>query len=275
LVLHLADRRPVIAEYNESLLSVLREMLRRNRYHAILTDEAGSLWGVLSIRDAAKAIFIEGEEGIELIELGSLGKVLESPAKIYSSTPPIFITPEFSLKEAVKIMMERNIGFLPIVGANGEILGAIEEKNLARAVHSMTPTSVCELATWDVISIESDEEIIAAVGIMLSYGIKHILVTEDSSIYGVASLLKALYHITSEKSIREILRGSRSPIEDKVKVISENPWILDCSYNVGEAASLLAAERMGALLIKDQNGKNGLLTDRDLLKFLNRELENE
>lgn len=275
LVLSYADRRPVVFEYNETLLKILREILRRNKNHAILVNENGEIWGILSIRDAAKAIFIEGEEGVELVELGSLGKVLETPGKIYASNPPIYISPEIPLKEAVKLMIDRNIGFLPIIGKNGELLGALEEKNLSRAIFNLKDENVCEKTRWDLVTIESEEEILAAVGIMLTYGIKHLAVTEDGSIYGLASLLKALYHITSEKSIRELLKGSRTPIEEKVKVITENPWLLDCTYGIKEAASLIAAERMGAVLVKNQEGKYGILTDRDLLKILYEELLKE
>jgi CBS domain-containing protein len=275
LLLSYIDKRPVVIGYNESLLKVLREILGRNRNHAILVDDNAKIWGILSIRDAAKAIFIEGEEGVELIELGTLGKVLESPAKIYASTPPLSISTDFSLKEAVELMIEKNIGFLPVLGNGGELLGALEEKSLAKAILGLESVSVCEKTTWDLVTIESDEEILAAVGIMLTYGIRHIVVKEDDSIYGLASLLKALYHITSEKSIRDLLRGSRAPIEEKVKIIAENPWILDCSYQMNEAASFIAADRMGAVLIKDQKDRYGILTDRDLLKILYEELSKE
>ncbi|MFP3267994.1 MAG: CBS domain-containing protein [Desulfurococcales archaeon] len=275
MILTYADRRPVVVNFNETLLKVSREMLTRNRNHAILINESGLPWGVISIRDVAKAIFIEGEEGVELIEAGSLGKVLESPAKTYASRPPITISPEASLKEAVKILVDRNIGFLPILDENGKVLGALEEKNLARAISDVNLTSVCSEASWDLVTIESDEEILAAVGIMLTTGIRHLVVIENGSIYGLASLLKALYFITSESSIGELLRGSRRPIEEGVKLITENPWVLDCSYSLREAASLLATERMGAVFVKSEEGSVGLLTDRDLIRILDEELEKD
>lgn len=267
--------KPVVLNFNESLLRASREILRRNRNHAILVDDSSKPWGVLSIRDIAKAIFIEGEEGIELIELGYLGKILESSAKLYASRPIVSVSPSTSLKESVNLMMERNIGFLPILDEEGKIIGAIEERNLIRAVSDFSQGNICGKATWKLITIEAEEEILAAVGVMLTSGIRHLVVVENGSIYGIVSLLKVLYHITSETSMRELLKGSRSPIEEKVKLIAENPWTLDCSYSMREVASILAAERMGAVFVRDNDGNVGLFTDRDMLRILNEELNKQ
>ncbi|MEM0020886.1 MAG: CBS domain-containing protein [Fervidicoccaceae archaeon] len=275
MILPYADMKPVVLNFNESLLRASREILRRNRNHAILVDDSSKPWGVLSIRDIAKAIFIEGEEGIELIELGYLGKILESSAKLYASRPIVSVSPSTSLKESVNLMMERNIGFLPILDEEGKIIGAIEERNLIRAVSDFSQGNICGKATWKLITIEAEEEILAAVGVMLTSGIRHLVVVENGSIYGIVSLLKVLYHITSETSMRELLKGSRSPIEEKVKLIAENPWTLDCSYSMREVASILAAERMGAVFVRDNDGNVGLFTDRDMLRILNEELNKQ
>lgn len=46
------------------------------------------------------------------------------------STDPITVSPETSLQEAIQILAERKISGLPVIGAQGELVGVISETDL-------------------------------------------------------------------------------------------------------------------------------------------------
>ncbi len=267
-----ADRKPVLVSKGTPLRTVALTMLQRHRYHSLLIDDSGMPWGVISIRDVAKALFIEGDEGLEVLEAGSLGKVLENPAYYYATHPVITAPKNISLSEAVGIMASNNIGCLPLLDEN-TIVGVLDERSLSRALPEYTTTNVCELASWDPIHIEKDEEIIAAVGLMLSLGVRRLLVKENNDIMGMISLNIAISHVLNDESIKLLLSGERGPIEDPVEKITVKPWIIDCSYSLRETASIINFDPLGAVLIyDDEKQRIGILTERDLLIALANEL---
>jgi predicted transcriptional regulator len=266
LIRDFIDKKPVVMNWADSLLAVSREMLKRNRNHSIIVDDSGRAWGVVSIRDIAKAIFVEGEEGIEILESGRLGKILESPIKYYASSPIISLNIESSLDDVIDLLVNKNIGFVPVI-ENNEIMGAIDERNLLKAIPEHIDLSPCEVPAPEPQSVDFDEEILVAVGLMLSTGVKQLLVMKGEEIYGMTSLLKILYYVLSEHSVDLLLKGSRKPVEEMVAYVSENPWQIDCTYSLKEAASLIYFERLGAVLVRI-NGSVKIISDRDLLKVL-------
>lgn len=264
--MNFTDKKPILLNKNVPVLEATRELLLKNKSHAILLDEWSKPYGVVSIKDIAKALFIEGEEGIEIIEAGSLDKVLKSPIKYYSSSPIISITSITSLNEVIELMRKRNIGYLPVI-ENGKVLGAIDERNLLKAIPDNIDMSPCHVANWEPLTIDYEEEITVAVGLMLGKNAKQILVVKEKEIYGMTSILKILYYIFTEPQLNLLVKGSRKPLEQPVALVSENPWRIDCSYSLKEVASILFSERLGGVLIED-NGKFGIINDRDLIASL-------
>ncbi len=272
MAMEFSDRRPVIAPKAAPLRSVVEEMLKRERYHAVLVDEEDRAWGVLSIRDVANAVFIVGEESVELLEAGSLGKVLENTSYTYASHPAITASSDISLREAVRIMNTRNIGCLPLVDEAGRIVGVLDEKFIVKAIPETCRKNPCEIASWNPLCIEEGEEILVAAGLMLSAGVRRLVVLDSKT--RMTSLNLVIKHLMKPDNLKIIMEGGRKPLEDPVSVISMEPWVVDCTYNLKEVASIISFDPLGAVLVRD-SGRIGVLTERDLLRALAEELEPE
>ncbi len=269
LAVKFSDKRPVVAYKATPLKTVAKEMLWRSRYHAILVDGNERVWGVISLRDVAKALFIIGDESVELIEAGSLGRVLENPSSQYASHPAITASVNVSLKDAVWVMASKNIGCLPIVDSNGKLMGVVDERFIIKAMPEATEKTACDIATWNPLWIEGSEDILAAAGLMLTSGIRRLVVRDEG--LKLTSLNLLLKHMFKEDSLTRILNGDLKPIEEPVSKASVEPWVVDCSYSLREIASIISFEEVGAVLVK-RGGDIGILTERDLLKALASEL---
>jgi len=271
LAIEYSDKKPLIVQKATQLKDVILEMDSRKRYHAVVLEEQKP-WGILSIRDIAKAVFVEGEEGIELVESGNLGNILKNPCHYYASTPAITASRTISLEEAISIMVSNNIGSLPLIDDKGSLVGVLDERFLVKAIPDYTDLKPCDIASWDPISVEENEEILAAVGLMLSVGIRRILVRQQNNeIKGIVPLTAIVGYIVRDAVLHELLTGNRKPLEENVGKLSSPPWIIDCSYSLKEVASIISFDPTGSVLVKDDK-RIGIITERDLLLAIEEEI---
>lgn len=267
LAMYYADKKPVLVDKNSPMLKASRLMLSNNRYHAVLVDGEGRLSGILSIRDVARAIFVVGEEAVELIEAGSLARVLENPVHLYATQEVVSIGKDDTLESALRIMVDRNIGSLPIVDAENRVVGVLEEKQVIKAMPIHTKKSVCDYATWNVLTVDANDEVLEAVGIMITNNIRRVVVTRGGEPIGMTTLNIVIDFLLSPSSLEKLLSGDESPLSKPVKRVTLKPWVADCSYSLRELASIFTFDPLGAALI-EKEGKYGVLTERDLLRAL-------
>jgi CBS domain-containing protein len=106
--------------------------------------------------------------------------------KVYSVTSDVMIY------EALKIMGENNIGALPII-ENDELKGIVSERDYARKVilqgKSSKTTSVAEIMTSNVITVNMDNSIEDCMLLMSNKKIRHLpVIGKDGKVSGILSV---------------------------------------------------------------------------------------
>jgi CBS domain-containing protein len=106
--------------------------------------------------------------------------------KVYSVTSDVMIY------EALKIMGENNIGALPII-ENDELKGIVSERDYARKVilqgKSSKTTSVAEIMTSNVITVNMDNSIEDCMLLMSNKKIRHLpVIGRDGKVSGILSV---------------------------------------------------------------------------------------
>ena len=98
-------------------------------------------------------------------------------------------SPEATVSDILRIMMENNIGSVVIVGPKREVLGIITERDLIRKVLSkgLNPreTRAEEIMSKPVITIEPDASIQEAANLMKEKGVGHLPVVENGRVIGI------------------------------------------------------------------------------------------
>ena len=110
-------------------LSVAKEIFENAPFHHLLVIEDDELQGVLSERDYLRALS-PNIGNINETERDS--ETLQRRAHQVMSRNPVTIAPHKTLKEASRLMLEHDIGSLPVL-KRGEIVGIITWKDLLRA----------------------------------------------------------------------------------------------------------------------------------------------
>ena len=104
----------------------------------------------------------------------------------------ISAAPEDSASAAAQRMAHYNIGFVVVIDDNNNIAGVLSErdiiKGLAMNEANIENIVVADLMTTAVISVAPTDDLVEAVRIMNSHGIRHLLVVQAAKPVGVLSV---------------------------------------------------------------------------------------
>ncbi len=110
-------------------LSVAKEIFENAPFHHLLVIEDDVLQGVLSERDYLRAL---SPNIGNINETERDNETLQRRAHQVMSRNPVTIAPHKALNDASRLMLEHNIGSLPVL-KRGAIVGIITWKDLLRA----------------------------------------------------------------------------------------------------------------------------------------------
>lgn len=118
------------------------------------------------------------------------------------------VSPEDSALSAMRLMAEKNIGFL-VVLENGNIVGVLSERDCVRRVmlagKSPEDTLVADIMVREVVTADLKDTFADCMRLMHTHGIRHLPVLDNHKALGVIS-------------VRDLLREA---VEHHTRVISE------------------------------------------------------
>ncbi|MBI4336873.1 MAG: CBS domain-containing protein [Chloroflexi bacterium] len=144
-------------------------------------------------------------------------------ARDIMSAPPISIGPEATVEKAARLMLDRDIGCLPVVDAQGRVVGIITETNLVPAAVPLPEAEhkvfsllgmwvsaseevleayqrartlpVKQVMSHEVVAVTRDTPIPKLASLMLEKGVRHLVVVDGGKLVGIVArrdLLKCL-----------------------------------------------------------------------------------
>ena len=126
----------------------------------------------------------------------------------------ISIPTDSKIKEACEILFEEDISSI-IVKDGEDIVGIITDRDLVRyELFDEKPENVDGLMSTNLITVDSDADIIDAVKLMKSYKIRHLLVTREFEPIGMLSL-RDILKIEGDK-IQEYITKEDDPLEEYI-----------------------------------------------------------
>ena len=99
-------------EADASVLEAVKRMVEAN-IGSLLVRDAGEVAGIVTERDYLRSVALEGpaDEQITVREI--------------MSSPLVVVSPETTIDECMALMTDRRIRHVPVVGADGEVVGIV------------------------------------------------------------------------------------------------------------------------------------------------------
>ncbi len=102
------------------------------------------------------------------------------------------IPPKASVRSAIKLMAEKNIGALVVTNNNQEVVGILSERDYTHKVvlqgRSSLTTNVDQIMTSDVITVTLDREINECLKIMTDGHLRHLPVVENGKLIAMIAI---------------------------------------------------------------------------------------
>jgi CBS domain-containing protein len=126
--------------------------------------------------------------------------LMEDPVSALRPPEPVRIRPTTTVREAVRLMLARNIGALLVVDAGNQLLGIFSERDLLTKVAGLAAGNmerpVSEFMTPDPETISSSDTLAFALHKMDGGGYRHLPVIANGRPTGVISVRDLLKHFT-------------------------------------------------------------------------------
>jgi CBS domain-containing protein len=105
--------------------------------------------------------------------------------------PLISVAPDASVFDAVRLMTDRNIGFL-VVLEGGALVGCVSDRDCARRVilesRNAADMRVSEIMATRVHTVSREAKITECVMLMHAHGVRHLAVSDAGKVHGVISV---------------------------------------------------------------------------------------
>jgi CBS domain-containing protein len=110
--------------------------------------------------------------------------------KDYMSTPPITLTVDMPIMQAIKVLSKNNITGAPVLDLHGNLVGVLTQKDclkvaLNASYHGETVGSVKDFMVREVQTLDTDSSILDAIEVFIKFGYHRIPVMEDNRLIGV------------------------------------------------------------------------------------------
>ena len=112
---------------------------------------------------------------------------------------PVTLPPSATLAEAMAVLLDRNVGALPIVDAGGALVGILSERDVllkAAGVEGCNGRPVSDFMTARPETVRETDTLAFALHKMDSGGYRHLPVVRDGRLVGIVSVRDLMRHVT-------------------------------------------------------------------------------
>ena len=108
-----------------------------------------------------------------------------------TGTQVVTIRPEQTLREAVAVLAQRNIGALPVLDDTGALVGIVSERDVIHWIArdaTILDAPVSAVMTRDVVVGSPQDELVAVEQTMINRRFRHLPVVDQGKLIGIVSI---------------------------------------------------------------------------------------
>ncbi len=250
-----------------TLMNALKMMLKKN-FRRVPIADAGTkrLEGIISATDFVN-IFGGGEKY-------GLVKVVER----IMQRNVVTVSSDDSFGDAIEIMFEKRVGGCPVVDRENRVVGIVTERDVLRYLsHNRMDGVAADYMTPNVVTLRPKDTIERAMKTMIEKKLRRIPIIDDGILVGLITVREILRYFGTGEAFKMLTSGNiKDAIEKPVSTILANDKLLvykdiltfPKDISISHLVKSMLEKGYGAALIVENGKLEGIITERDLIKFL-------
>ncbi len=264
-----------------TIMSAVKSMLKYN-FRRIPIADAGTrrLEGIITVTDVIN--FFGGGSKHQIVKNrydGNLMAAVNEEVEEIMEKEVVSVDFTSSLEDAIELMLEKRVGGCPVVDRDDIILGIITEKDVLNYLSENGEMDgyVSDYMTRGVITATPDTTIEDAMKTMISERMRRLPIIKDGILIGLITAREMLRYFGKGEAFKMLITGdirdalvqpvSKILSNDELRVYKE-PLTVSPDTRISEVVQQMRGAGYGVALIVSNGSLEGILTERDLVKFL-------
>lgn len=272
-ILAIASKNIVTLPPTTNIMGTVKTMLKYG-FRRVPIADAGTnrLVGIITSLDIVD--FLGGGLRHNIVKnryKGNLAAAINEDVREIMKKDVVSLGVNDNISSAIKTMIEKNIGGIPIVDDDDVVVGIVSERDFVRTVADITTSkSVNKYMSNKVVTASPDISVGEATRTMIEKGFRRIPIVKEDVLLGIVTASDVMRYLGSGEIFQKLMTGDVSDafqVPLKSLILRDIVWT-NSSIDIGEAAALMLKNKVGALPIIDDGELCGILTERDIIKAL-------
>jgi CBS domain-containing protein len=272
-IMMVATRDVVQIPPTMTIMGAVKTMVKyRVRRLPVSDPGTNRLVGIVTVMDVVN--FLGGGEKAQIIENKHKGNFLSAINEEISSIMEedvITLREQDSIRDAIKMMLQGNVGGFPIVSDDSKVVGIVSERDFVGLVANIiTGKKVADFMSRDVVSVKPDTTVEDAARVMVSNDFRRVPIVHDGVMIGVVTTSDIVKYLGSGEVFDKLVTGNmHEALGGPIKIVAREPPItVDPDLDLGEAADLMIARDVSVLPVVVEGALSGIITERDFLNAI-------
>lgn len=272
-ILAIASKNIVTLPPTTNIMGTVKTMLKYG-FRRVPIADAGTnrLVGIITSLDIVD--FLGGGLRHNIVKnryKGNLAAAINEDVREIMKKDVVSLGVNDNISSAIKTMIEKNIGGIPIVDDDNVVVGIVSERDFVRTVADITTSKpVNKYMSDTVVTASPDISVGEATRTMIEKGFRRIPIVKEDVLLGIVTASDIMRYLGSGEIFQKLMTGDVSDafqVPLKSLILRDIVWT-NSGIDIGEAAALMLKNKVGALPIIDDGELCGILTERDIIKAL-------
>ncbi len=278
-VMDLASRNVITIPPTSTIMTSMKTMVKYS-FRRVPIADAGTkrLEGIITSMDILN--FLGGGDKHRLVRekyRGNLIAAVNEEVREIMEKDVISVDYSSSWEDALELLLNNNVGGAPIVDGEDCVIGIITERDIMvfLATRARYEGQVKDFMTRGVITAEPDMTIENAMKLMVRKKFRRLPVVKDGILLGMLTSSTIVHYFSGEAfkmlitgNAEDVLNQPVSTILNNEKILKyREPLVVRPEENVSDVVRKMIEKNQAAALVA-KDGLEGIITERDLMRFL-------
>ncbi len=218
--------------------------------------------------------YLGGGEKFQIIQkelAGNFFKAINEPVRHIMTSDVISISSSAKVNDAIDLMVNRNVGCLPIVDKETRVRGIVTERDIITIFRGMVSgIKVSDLMSKKVVVAAPETSILEAERLMIKNGFRRLPIVSKGKVVGVVTVTGILRFFGSGKVFQKLRSGAINQVlqTPAIETATRCVVIVERNVDAGEAAQIMLEKGVGTMPVLENEKLVGMITERDFFKLV-------